>query len=344
MALRCQKMMSGGPLRRGKSAFLSLTRCARRGIHATQDVELARWVKMSGTAQALLSASAIGLAFAQAPAPVLAAEIECTRWVKVEDEDRYPPIAYLNALNKGIPAEPTCEWARLTGFIEPGDFEKVRSFLAQHYLWLNFINLRSPGGHAAEAIKIGNLLRRYLVTVHAPGRYENSKGALRQTNPWDPCDGPTCICASSCALIWFGAVERFGTVGIHRPRRSDMEFAALPPDQAGLIYKRILDIVSRYLEDMEAPRSIIENMIETSSADVFWIDGAERNLLHPPSFSEWVDASCGSFSKEEERELFRKRQSEEQQIQSKKLSDKFSKRIWCQRRLVEAQLRKLPPP
>ena len=298
---------------------------------------------MSGIVRALLSAIAIALCLTGAPAPVQAAEIECTRWVKLEDGDRYPPDAYLDALSKGAPPKPTCQWARLTGFIEPGDFEKVRSFLAQHYLWLRSINLRSPGGHASEAIKIGNLFRRYLVTVHAPDRYVYPSGKVRQTNTTDPCDGPTCICASSCALIWFGAVQRTGTVGIHRPRKADPEFATLPPDEAALVYKRILNIVSKYLEDMEAPPSVIENMRETSSADILWINGRERNLMHPPSFGEWVDASCGSFSKEDEHDLFSWR-TRVTQDERRKLTTKFTKRIWCQRRLVEEQLRKLPPP
>ena len=138
-------------------------------------------------------------------------------------------------------------------------------------------------------------------------------------------------------------MQRTGTVGIHRPRKADPEFATLPPDEAALVYKRILNIVSKYLEDMEAPPSVIENMRETSSADILWINGRERNLMHPPSFGEWVDASCGSFSKEDEHDLFSWR-TRVTQDERRKLTTKFTKRIWCQRRLVEEQLRKLPPP
>ena len=304
---------------------------------------------MSGIVRAVLSASVVAFAFARAPEPVEAAEIVCTQWVK-ELDNMYPPEAYLDGILKGTPHPfpPICDWARLTGEIERGDYEKFRTFFTQHYLWLRNISLRSPGGNAGEALKIGSLMRRYLVTVSAPVRYENAYGGeFYEVDYADPCEpGPACICASSCALIWFGAVDRSGMVGIHRPKITDPEFAALPPDQAALVYRRTLDAVSRYLEDMEAPRSIIDRMRETGSADIFWIDGHERKFVHPPSFREWVDASCGSFSEQEEDEsnTFKKRETDEEIAKRDELSRKGDRRFTCQKTLTYKHLRKLPPP
>ena len=191
------------------------------------------------------------------------------------------------------------------------------------------MNLRSPGGNVGEALKIGTLLRSYLVTVFAPGRDGNQfsdfniiidEKGVRSSN----CEGPTCICASSCAFIWLGAVERYGVVGIHRPKFTDPEFAALPPDQAASVYKSTLAAVSGYLEEMEAPRSVIDRMQETSTADIFWIPTDGHKLKDPPSYREWVDASCGSFSDAEDEEhwKFRPQESEEQRAKREELSRK----------------------
>ena len=56
---------------------------------------------------------------------------------------------------------------------------------------------------------------------------------------------------------------------------------------------------------MEAPRSLIDAMVATGSSEIYWADAeeslvpAERQLRNPPSWREWVDASCGSFTAEE---------------------------------------------
>ena len=287
-----------------------------------------------------MSASAIALALAAGPKPVEAAEIACTRWVGATDP--------LDVILKDLPLEPECRWARFTGEIEPGDYEKVRSFFKQHYLTLQSISLRSPGGDVSEALKIGSLWRKYLVSVTTPFRREGAKGGDFFTlDPDDPCEGQTCICASSCALMWFGAVSRFGIVGIHRPKITAPEFISLPADQAAWVYKRTLDAVSRYLEDMEAPRSVLDHMRETSSADISWInDPGESKFENPPSFREWIDASCGSYSDQDARQRYTvgKRGSAERRAKSWELSVKQNDRYICQRKLINEQLRKLPPP
>ena len=112
------------------------------------------------------------------------------------------------------------------------------------------------------------------------------------------CDGPGCICVSACALIWFGAPDRTGEVGLHRPRFEGPAFKALSPAEAARTYRRMLDGIVGYLEEMETPKPLIEAMVSTSSAEIQWF-GFVKNDLRPPSFAEWTDASCGQFTNQE---------------------------------------------
>jgi hypothetical protein len=139
-----------------------------------------------------------------------------------------------------------CNWAYLRGNIEKGDFKKVRGFYQKNQKILNVLQLDSPGGDVAEALLIGKLLRRDLITAQAPERSVSSiypSGELRYLGAEENllCKGSECICASACALIWFGGVERRGAVGLHRPRIDDPAFKALPPAEAFKVYRRVLD-------------------------------------------------------------------------------------------------------
>src|SRR6266581_4769501 len=117
------------------------------------------------------------------------------------------------------------------------------------------ITLISDGGSAYEGIRIGRLLRKYLITTYASGSVLTG------------CGSAGCICASACALIWFGGVQRMGIVGLHRPRLDDPDFANAPPDEATKIYRKILDDITNYLNEMEVPRTAIEAMVAASSSE-----------------------------------------------------------------------------
>jgi hypothetical protein len=192
----------------------------------------------------------------------------------------------------------SCYVGLLAGKIEKGDYERFRVFLKEHYRAMWAVHLVSAGGDVGEAIKIGRLLRKYLLHVEAPFMEgKNSFVALGYPPRPDHelCRGPTCICASSCALIWFGGIERGGVIGLHRPKITDPQFGALPPDEATSQYKEVLRQVSRYLEEMEAPRALIEAMVATGSSDIRWIEAPLNGggvLNRPPSHTEWVNANC----------------------------------------------------
>jgi hypothetical protein len=156
---------------------------------------------------------------------------------------------------------------------------------------LNNVVLVSPGGDVDEALKIGRLFRKYLISTIAPT--DLGGGSTYLSAP--ECKGQNCgTCASACALIWFGGVERTGTVGAHRPQINDATFAGLSPADASNRYRRLLARITAYLEEMEVPNSITEAMVATSSGDIRWVDAIDDNLQRPPSTAEWVDASCGA--------------------------------------------------
>jgi hypothetical protein len=169
----------------------------------------------------------------------------------------------------------------LSGKIVKGDYEKIKLLIdsTTSTFWL-----ASPGGDIDEALKIGRLFRKYLISTEAP--------YLEDGFLWN-CRGQNCICASACALIWLGGVDRMGTVGLHRPYYDGLLFKGLPPADASTTYRRMLGDVTDYLNEMEVPGSIIESMATTNSGDIRWVDYLDEGLDRPPSIAEWVDASCG---------------------------------------------------
>jgi hypothetical protein len=207
----------------------------------------------------------------------------------------------------------TCGAGYILGPIVHGDYEKVVALYRQSFGNLFSFVLISSGGDVAEAIKIGRLFRQYLMSVQSPIGYQTADSrfsprnfvfsgardnSLNHPEALAQCHSSDCICASACALIWFGAVERIGTVGLHRPTIDDPEFKSLPAAQAMEAYRRAINSMSRYLEEMEAPRDVIDAMTTTDSSEITWVDFI-NGLEYPPSFAAWIDAICGKFTEQE---------------------------------------------
>jgi hypothetical protein len=113
-----------------------------------------------------------------------------------------------------------CVEGLLRGQIVGGDYENVVRLFRDSHPVLRKFSLISPGGSVEEAIRIGRLFRKYTVAASAP--FKLLSGSFQALGPHAAtqlCVGNAeCMCASACALIWFGAVDRWGTVGLHRPR------------------------------------------------------------------------------------------------------------------------------
>jgi hypothetical protein len=196
-------------------------------------------------------------------------------------------------------ANVTCTTGFLSGQIFKGDYEKVAALLEANRPFLNVFALDSPGGDVDDALKIGRLLRKHLVETWAPIPFPIG-GALvvpgvvaGDEKLVSLCSGPGCNCASACALIWFGGVARVGTVGLHRPSTGDPVFRQMSPSNASTGYRREVDDIVAYLDEMEVPKSIVESMVNTSSDDLRWVGAVNEGLDRPYSIAEWEDATCG---------------------------------------------------
>jgi hypothetical protein len=184
-----------------------------------------------------------------------------------------------------------CSIALLKGKITHGDFQPIYRFLAINNPELGTVYLNSGGGDVDEALKIGRLFRKYLIETTAPTRFED--GSSYFPLPGEPCNGFNCgLCASACALIWFGGVDRGGSVGLHRPRTDDPSFRQLSAADASQRYRQWQQAIFRYLVEMEVPRSVIELTESIGSDEITWVDDIDDRLDYPPSIAEWVKASC----------------------------------------------------
>jgi hypothetical protein len=249
----------------------------------------------------------------------LAAEIECVNTYR----GSFPEEVARKAWPSGFrPVPGMCSIGYLHGIIVRGDFQKVSDFYKKNHRLLTTVYLWSSGGDVDDAIKIGKLFRKYLISSQAPTTFRHSdEGPLIPSTLFDPsesdaqgplCRGRDCVCASACALIWFGGAIRYGEVGLHRPRITDPQFKSLSPAEATAGYRRTLEDIEGYLREMEVPRPIIDTMVATGSSEIQWVDAYKDHLERPPSFAEWEDANCEGITAEEENTLSNLRVKEEQ--------------------------------
>jgi hypothetical protein len=144
-------------------------------------------------------------------------------------------------------------------------------------------------------------------------------------------------------------VERNGEVWLHRPYTRDPTFKSLHPSEASVVYRRILETVTDYLDEMEVPRPMIDMMVGTGSSELRRVED-DDGLRHPPSFAEWAHASCGSFTAEERKTWYdlstRPRDSltlQEQRL-LRRVYDKLQETNRCMMLLLHTQRDRLAPP
>jgi hypothetical protein len=164
----------------------------------------------------------------------------------------------------------------------------MAAFLRAHHPNLDEFYLISPGGDVMEALRIAHLFRKYLITTFSPIHYADGR-----TSTVFGCRGECGYCASACALIWFGGVERWGTVGLHRPSVVHPAFRSNAyRNMAATVYRETLAVIAGYLKDMEVPSSVIDTIFKTTPSDVRWVDAVGDPLERPQSIAQWEDASC----------------------------------------------------
>lgn len=121
------------------------------------------------------------------------------------------------------------------------------------------IKLNSPGGSVVEAMAIGRLFRKYRMA------------ALVE---------PGAICASSCVLIYAGAVVRLGynkraLIGIHQPY-FPVPSGQIDPEAVRNAYTSMLAAIRAYLSEMNVSPQLADEMLKTPPSGVRYLSGKEQ--------------------------------------------------------------------
>jgi len=225
------------------------------------------------------------------------AEITCIDSFKdyrISDKQRSEFMELYGRLPNG-----ECVQALIRGPINVGDSAKFAKLLRANHPFIYDVLLSSPGGSVEEAMKIGRLIRKELLSTQAPISFSRGEGIFAETNICN--EDEVCQCASACFLIWAGGTKRRGsTLGVHRPTTSSTAFSNLPPERASVLYRDLLLEIDKYLAQMEIPRRFGEMMTDTSSTDIRWLSRDEADSLYRvPSVAGWLIASCGALTETE---------------------------------------------
>src|SRR5271167_2215859 len=78
--------------------------------------------------------------------------------------------SYAAEISCGGGVSPNCFRGYLNGQIRKGDYEEIAALLKDNHPRLGEFDLNSPGGDIDEAIKIGRLFRKYLISTVAPSQ------------------------------------------------------------------------------------------------------------------------------------------------------------------------------
>lgn len=295
---------------------------------------------------------------------IQSAEVSC---VLSYDPPKPTPSTSPKTPKGASPTQERCLNGYINGPISDGTYEKVVSFYRPHHGNLYRFYINSSSGNAEEAMKIGRFFRKYMIGIKTPAGFGALEGRRisanymlleAKTNLHGAseylCRGDKCSCSGVCALIWFGAVDREGAVGLHRPPHYDPIAARADPDVVSANYRSLMKNVEQYLEDMETPKSAIESIIQRSLADTYWLQ--PQFIDRPPSIVEWSARICGRETQEERDlsfKLFSKRAAEK--LGQSKLADDtrllievFEKmqniRVNCEHQLRNDHVVSLPAP
>lgn len=170
---------------------------------------------------------------------------------------------------------------RIVGPIVTGDYKTLTARLSTNDelrgAFFSYIAFNSQGGDVGEAMKIANLIRHSFTST--------------AVEPGDACE-------SACVLLWAGGVNRhlLGKLGFHRITvRGDSINVGQAERRVGPVAKT----VESYLLDMGIPRTLVDKMNETSSSDMFYIDGHRVKedqwsaLNYRPAYIDAVTKKCG---------------------------------------------------
>lgn len=193
----------------------------------------------------------------------------------------------------------------IEGAIEPGDFEKFIKSIRDNQGRIVTVYIFSPGGDFYEAMKIGRAMRSLELSSMVPmrdrtGRPSCGSGALTPK----PNDPSNCTCASAGFFIHIGSVHRGGTfLAVHRPYFSKGRFGELSEIEAKKEFNALQNSVRDYMQAMEVPKHIQEDVLGTPSNRGLILDEKTVKTYFwgaLPHRHEWVRNKCSRLSEEEE--------------------------------------------
>jgi len=179
----------------------------------------------------------------------------------------------------------------IEGEIREGDYnvfvETVKSLGANY----RTVFLRSPGGSAVEAMKIGRLIRKLKMETNVPWR--GRLGCIWQK----PAIPSNCTCASACFLIHIAGIERTGdTVGVHRIYVDHQVLKRASAAEAAKATSDIRAMLSTYFGEMGLPAVYTDRVLAIPSNKMEFLE--EREIKQHfsgfiPEYQEWITAKCG---------------------------------------------------
>jgi hypothetical protein len=186
----------------------------------------------------------------------------------------------------------------LVGEIIPGDYERFVAAIKKRGPRPFMLYLRSGGGNAYEAMRIGRLVRQLSIATMGPlSTPRNVHVASCASDVTVIGKLPPCICASACTLIWFAGVMRTSLeIYIHSIKYDSGMFGNLTPTAAQQLYRKGMEDVHAYLREMDVNDKYYYMMTNVASANiqrVFTPYGDDVSGW-PPAYREWLYARCGT--------------------------------------------------
>jgi hypothetical protein len=189
----------------------------------------------------------------------------------------------------------------IEGDIEEGDYERFREVVRGVGPDLSTVYLLSRGGNAYEAMKIGRLIRDLHYNTAAWAMNVNGERKCHFDDP----DPVNCTCESACFLIFVGGIDRHANMlGIHRVYIDHQYLKTLSGKEAMSYSKKLKEEVSRYLNDMSTPSSIIERVFNIPSNEMVYLSPEELNSFtgEIDDIQEWVSSRCERLDVKQARE------------------------------------------
>lgn len=151
-------------------------------------------------------------------------------------------------------------WAQ--GDIETGDHKKLEALLKSSKNKKVFVLLNSDGGYVDEGLLMGSAIRKHGANTGIDTPYINQKA----------------ICASSCALVFYGGHDRVMTsnsaLGVHQ-MRTESTNARLTEESAQFW----TSLVYQYADEVNMPRELVHIMFRTPPKDMFFVSPKEANRI-----------------------------------------------------------------